>query len=96
VGGANVFQKEMEKGDGERRRRKWRKETKMEEETRSPIKWRMARDSPRSKESLLSSPESEESVVARGYTYKYLDIKYSAKIGRTEPGFWTRPLMEAI
>jgi hypothetical protein len=35
-------------------------------------------------------------VVARGNTSEYLDIKYSAKIGRTEPGFWTRPLMEAV
>ncbi len=94
MGGANVFQKEKEKRWSRRRRR--RKKTEMEEETRSPIKWRMARDSPRSKESLLSSPESEESVVAQGYLHEYLDIKYSAKIGRTESGFWTRPLMKAV
>ncbi len=54
-------------------------------------------------EEALKSPEIAEflkdlywSVVARGYTYEYLDIKYLAKNGRTEPGFWTRPLMEAI
>jgi hypothetical protein len=35
-------------------------------------------------------------VVAQGYLHEYLDINYSAKIDRTESGFWTRPLMKAV
>ncbi len=63
----------------------FQKEKETEEETRKPSKWRTARDSPEQGITLVFAGVRGECCSTKQHN-EYLDIKYSARIGRTEPG----------
>ncbi len=74
-----MFQKEKEM------EKKMEKEMEIKEETSSPNKWRISRDSPEQR-MTFSSPECEKSVVAEQHR-EYFDIKYSTRIRQNRPWY---------